>query len=89
LEGNSCLLSVGAPDSLVHHRTVDSARFPSFSGEADHCNDGPLGTPDSPVAHRTVRCGLVTVCVGHTSPTDCVVDHWRERAWLTGLSGEL
>jgi hypothetical protein len=37
LEGPGCLLSVGAPDSLVHHRIVNSARFPSFSDEVDRC----------------------------------------------------
>jgi hypothetical protein len=30
------------------HRTVNSARFPSFSGEADHCSHDPM-------AHGTVR----------------------------------
>jgi hypothetical protein len=31
------------------------------------------------VAHRTVRCGLVTVGSGHTSPADCAADRWRGR----------
>jgi hypothetical protein len=43
LVGNSCLLSVGAPN-------MNSAQFFSFSGEANHWALGPLGTPD------TVRC---------------------------------
>jgi hypothetical protein len=55
--GRPLLLSVrGAPDSLVHHRTVINARFPSFSREADHCSHQPPwhtgqfgGTPNSPV----------------------------------------
>jgi hypothetical protein len=28
---------------------MNSARFLSLFGEADHCTHGPLGTPDSPV----------------------------------------
>jgi hypothetical protein len=46
----------GAPDSPVHHRTMNSAQFPSFSSEADRCSHRPSwhngqsgGTPDSPV----------------------------------------
>jgi hypothetical protein len=34
---------------LWAHRTVNSVRFPSFSGEADRCSNRPRGTPDSPV----------------------------------------
>jgi hypothetical protein len=76
LVGFGCLLSVGAPDSPVHHRTVNSVRFPSFSSEADRCSHQPRGTPDSPVVHQTVRCGLVTVGEVHVSPADCVADRW-------------
>jgi hypothetical protein len=67
LEGPSCLLSVGAPNSLVHHRTVNNARFPSLFGEADRCSHRPHGTPDSLVVHRTVRCVLVTIGEVHVS----------------------
>jgi hypothetical protein len=45
LEGPGCLLSVGAPDSPMHHRTVNSEIFPSLSG--DRCSHQPRGTPDS------------------------------------------
>jgi hypothetical protein len=31
------------------------------------------------LAHRTVRCAQPTVAVGHSSPADCVADHWRWR----------
>ena len=64
--GNSCLPSVGAPDSPVYHRIVNSARSPSLFGEADRCSHGTLGTPDSPV-------WPVTVGASHTSPVDCAL----------------
>jgi hypothetical protein len=50
------------------HRTMTSARFPSFSCEANRCSHDPLGTPDSPVAHWTVRCGLVTLAKSTRRP---------------------
>jgi hypothetical protein len=47
LVGNSCLLSVGAPDSPVPHRTVNSADFlPSLAK--------PTDVARVPLAHRTV-----------------------------------
>jgi hypothetical protein len=79
LEGHSCLLSVSASDSPVHHRTVSNARFPSFSGEADHYSHDPRGILNSPVAHRTVRCDLLTVGEVHVSPADRAADRWRGR----------
>jgi hypothetical protein len=53
LEGNSCFLSGGAPDSPVHHRTLSGARFPSKNGTVDRCRLGAVGAPDT--HHRTVR----------------------------------
>jgi hypothetical protein len=38
--------SVGAPYSPVHHRTMNSARFPSFSSEVVRCSHDPRGTLD-------------------------------------------
>jgi hypothetical protein len=53
-EGNSCLLSPGAPDSPVHHRTLSGADFfPSWAK--------PTVGALEPLAHRTVRCPLLTV----------------------------
>jgi hypothetical protein len=52
-EGNSCLLSGGAPDSPVCHRTVPVAvrcGSPSIPSAADHWIIGLVGAPD------TVRC---------------------------------
>jgi hypothetical protein len=61
-EGNSCLLSPGAPDSPVHHRTLSGAppdtvrcRFLSFFGEADRWCLRAVGAPE------TVRCPLLAV----------------------------
>jgi hypothetical protein len=51
------------------HRTVNSARFPSFSGEADYCSHRPRGTTDSPVRPSDHW-------LSHVSPADRAVDHW-------------
>jgi hypothetical protein len=37
------------PSVHGHHRTMNSARFPSLFGEADRCSHRPRGTSDSPV----------------------------------------
>jgi hypothetical protein len=67
LVGNSCLLSSGAPDSPVHHRTVTVAVrcwFPSILGAVDRWSSRPVGAPD------TIRCTS-------DSPV-CPTDRWRE-----------
>jgi hypothetical protein len=68
---NSCLLSVGAPDSPVHHRTCTVHDF--FP-----CLAKPTVEPSVPMAHwtlsdayQTVQCCLVTLGSGHASPIDC------------------
>jgi hypothetical protein len=94
IEGNSCLLSPGAPDSPVHHRTLSGADlFPSLAkptvGDSEplahRTQSGAHRTLSG--AHRTVRCPLLTVGSAMrrtriTRPTvgpgDC---------WLTGQSG--
>jgi hypothetical protein len=78
-EGNSCLLSPGAPDSPVHHRTLSSADFfPSLAK--------PTVGDSEPLAHRTVWCPLLIVGSATrraritrptVGPADC---------WLTGQS---
>jgi hypothetical protein len=78
-EGNSCLLSLGALDSPVHHRTLSGVDFfPSLAK--------PTVGYSEPLAHRTVRCPLLTVGSATrraritrptVGPTDC---------WLTGQS---
>jgi hypothetical protein len=46
-EGNSCLLSPGAPDSPVHHRTLSGADFFPILAQPT------VGDPE-PLAHRTL-----------------------------------
>jgi hypothetical protein len=95
----SCLLSSGAPDSPVCHRTVtiDGPVPISFlfwrrrplqlqgSWRTGHCS---VHTRQSG-AHRIVRCPLPTIGAGHASPADCVADRCAGDRWLTGQSGEL
>jgi hypothetical protein len=79
-EGNSCLLSGGAPDSPVHHRTLSGADcFPIL--------EQPTVVDLEPLAHRTVRCSHQTVgsATRHARiarPTIGSADRW-----LTGQSG--
>jgi hypothetical protein len=80
-EGNSCLLSTGAPDSPVHHRTLSGADFFPILAQ-------PTVGDLEPLAHRTVRCSHPTVgsATRHARiarPTIGAPDHW-----LTGQSGD-
>ena len=87
LEGRYCLLSTGAPNSSVHHRTLSGANF--FPSLAKPTVDGsePLAHRTLSGAHRTVRCPLPTVGSATrrtritrptVGPADC---------WLTRQSG--
>jgi hypothetical protein len=49
-EGNSCLLSPGAPDSPVHHRTLSDADLLPYLAKPTVGSLGAVGAPD------TVRC---------------------------------
>jgi hypothetical protein len=78
-EGNSCLLSPGAPDSPGHHRTLSGADLFPYLAK-------PTVAVSEPLAHRTVRCPLLIVgsatCRARiprptVGPADC---------WLTGQS---
>jgi hypothetical protein len=73
LEGQSCLLSGGAPDSPVHHQTGTVA-CPVRISFLIWC------TPDSPVP-------LPTVGAGHALPADLAADRCASDRWLTGQSG--
>jgi hypothetical protein len=91
LEGNSCLLSSGALDSPVHHRTATVAvrcaisfhirrSRPMVLGtgwRTGHCpvHTGQSGVPDRPLARTTCRALIARMTVGH----------WHR--WLTGQSG--
>ena len=60
-EGNSCLLSPGAPDSPVHHRTLSGADFFPSLAKPTIGDSEPLAHRTLFGAHRTVRCPLLTV----------------------------
>jgi hypothetical protein len=86
-EGNSCLLSPGAPDSPVHHRTLSGADFFPFLAQPTVGGLEPLAHRTLSGAHRTVRCPLLTVGSATrrariTRPTVGPADRW-----LTGQSG--
>jgi hypothetical protein len=86
-EGNSCLLSPGALDSPVHHRTLSGADFFPSLAKPTVGDSEPLAHRTLSGAHRTVRCPLLTVGSATrrmritrptVGPADC---------WLTGQSG--
>jgi hypothetical protein len=85
-EDNSCLLSPGAPDSPVHHRTLSGADFFPSLEKPTVGDSEPLAHRTLSGAHRTVRCPLLTVGSATRraritrptiGPTDC---------WLIGHS---
>jgi hypothetical protein len=86
-EGNSCLLSPGAPDSPVHHQTLSGADFFPSLAKPTVGDSEPVAHRTLSGAHRTVRCSLLTVGSATrraritrptVGPADC---------WLTGQSG--
>jgi hypothetical protein len=86
-EGNSCLLSPGTPDSLVHYRTLSGADFFHSLAKPTVGGSEPLAHWTLSGAHRTVRCPLLTVnsatrLARITRPTVGLAD-----CWLTGQSG--
>jgi hypothetical protein len=78
-EGNSCLLSPGAPDSPVHHRTLSGADFFPILAQPTVGIFGTVGAPD------TVRCTPDSPVPpsdrwpGHASRADCAADRWLGR----------
>jgi hypothetical protein len=60
-EGISCLLSPGAPDSPVHHRTLSGADFFPYLAKPTVGALEPLAHRTLSGAHRTVRCSLLAV----------------------------
>jgi hypothetical protein len=78
-EGNSCLLSPGAPDSPVHHRTLSGADFfPSLVKPTVGALE-PLAHRTLSGAHRTVRCSPSDRWLGHVSRADRAADRWPGR----------
>ena len=60
-EGNSCLLSPGAPDSPVHHQTLSGADLFPYLVKLTVAVLEPLAHRTLSGAHRTVRCPLLAV----------------------------
>jgi hypothetical protein len=86
-EGNSCLLSPGAPDSPVHHRTLSSADLFPYLAKPTIAALEPLAHRTLSGPHRTVRCPirpltLATRRARIPRPTVGLAD-----CWLTGQSG--
>jgi hypothetical protein len=75
-EGNSYLLSPGAPDSPVHHRTLSGADLFPYLAK-------PTVADPEPLAHRTDSpVPPSNRWLGHASRADYAADRW-----LTGQSG--
>jgi hypothetical protein len=84
-EGNSCLLSPGAPDSPVHHRTLSGADFFPYLAKPTVGALVPLAHRTLSGAHRTVRC-----TTGHC-PVRISFLLWRSRPlalWSRGRTGQ-
>jgi hypothetical protein len=78
LEGNSCLLSGGAPDN---HCSMSGADLLPFLAQ-------PTVGSSSWLAHRTQSDAPNRPLVGgHASRADCATDRCAGGHWLTGQSG--
>jgi hypothetical protein len=86
-ESNSCLLSTGAPDSPVHHRTLSGADFFPILAQPTVGDLEPLSHRTPSGAHRIVRCPLLTVgsATRHARILRSTVS--SADRWLTGQSG--
>jgi hypothetical protein len=83
-EGQSCLLSGGAPDN--HYRQSGADLLPVLA-QMTVADSWQLAHRTQSGAHRTMRCPLPTVGVGHASPADCAADRCAGGRWPTGQSG--
>jgi hypothetical protein len=86
-EGNSCLLSSGAPDSPMHHRTLSGADFFPSLVKPTVGDSEPLAHRTQSGAHWTVRCPLLTVGSPTRRPRITRPTVGRADCWLTGQSG--
>jgi hypothetical protein len=78
LEGHSCLLSSGAPDSPVHTGQCPVPDFLPKMAQPTVADLGAVGAPDMSGAHRTVRCPLPTVGSA-TCRARSAADRWPGR----------
>jgi hypothetical protein len=72
----------GAPPD-IHCRRFGADLFP-FLAQSTVATPGWLAHRTLSGAHRTVRCPLLTVGAGHSSPADCATDRCAGDRWLTG-----
>jgi hypothetical protein len=86
-EGNSCLLSSGAPDSPVHHRTLSGADFFPVLAQPTVDDLESLAHRTLSGAHRTVRCPLQTVGLATRHARIARPTVGSADRWLTGQSG--
>jgi hypothetical protein len=91
LEGHHCLLSSGAPDSPVRHRTATIAcpvrDFLPNRAQTTVAAPGPLAHRTLSGAHRTVRCPPPTVGATTRRPQISRPTVGAGDRWLTGQSG--
>jgi hypothetical protein len=85
-EGNSCLLSSGAPDSPVHHRTLSGVDFFPSLAKPTVGDSESLAHQTLSGAHRTVRCPLLTVGSATRRARITRPTVGRADCWLTGQS---
>jgi hypothetical protein len=87
LEGNSCLLSPGAPDSPVHYRTLSGADFFPSLAKPTVGGSEPLTHRTLSGAHQTARCPLLTVGYATRRARITRPTVGRTDCWLTRQSG--
>jgi hypothetical protein len=88
-EGNSCLLSPGAPDSPVHHRTLFGADFFPILAQLTVGDLEPLAHRTLSGAHRTVRCPNSTIGSAARHAWIARPTVGAPNRWLTGQYGAL
>jgi hypothetical protein len=86
-EGNSCLLSPGAPDSPVHHRTLSGADLFPYLAKPTIAVLELLAHRTLSGAHRTVRCPIRLLALATCRARIPRLTVGPANCWLTGQSG--
>ena len=86
-EGNSCLLSSGAPDSPVHTGQCPVPDFFPSTAKTTVGSQRAIGAPDMSGAHRIVRCPLQTVGPATRHARIARPTVGSAYCWLIGQSG--
>ena len=79
LEGRSCLLSPGGPDSPVHHRTLSGADFLPYLAKPTVGSLGAVGAPDTVWCTPDSPVPPPDRWLGHVSRADRAADRWPGR----------